>query len=276
MLLRAAFLLLPLLALAQNQQPAQAPPPEVDSALRARVSEFLQYHVEGNFRKAYDLVAEDTKDYYFAANKIRLVDFKITQVDYSDNFTKAKVTSVITRMWRIHTDEEKVVVPMETNWKLENGKWFWYFDENANRQLMSMGPSDVESMRKSAEAGKMPDLSPEAIQARAQKILKSSSVDRTAVTMGLDRESVEKVVFHNGFPGWIMLSSSMTVPVPGLSATLKKTTLGSGEDTVLELHYKPEGDAPKTPTRVDLRVQPFEQVFSVEVTFGTKVTDSKH
>src|ERR1700688_644511 len=43
-------LLLPLITSGQ-QQPAA--PPEVEQALRARVTEFLQYHVDGNFRKAY-------------------------------------------------------------------------------------------------------------------------------------------------------------------------------------------------------------------------------
>src|SRR5580658_6041018 len=40
-------------------------PPEVEQALRARVTEFFQFHVEGNFRAAYGMIAEDTKEYYF-------------------------------------------------------------------------------------------------------------------------------------------------------------------------------------------------------------------
>src|SRR5579864_740686 len=48
-----------------------SPPPGIEDALRARVTEFFQYHVDGNFRKAYDMVAEDTKDFYFKALKIQ-------------------------------------------------------------------------------------------------------------------------------------------------------------------------------------------------------------
>ena len=77
-----AFLLLaaPLTCLAQvpglrTRPPAvQMPagpqaPPEVDQALRARANAFLDYESKGENRKAYDLVAEDSRDYYFGATK---------------------------------------------------------------------------------------------------------------------------------------------------------------------------------------------------------------
>src|SRR5580692_4431046 len=77
---------------------SQTPPPEVDKALRTRVNDFFQCHVDGNFRKAYEMVAEDTKDYYFAVMKIRLKSFQLTSVKYSDDFKKATVD--------LNTDQE--------------------------------------------------------------------------------------------------------------------------------------------------------------------------
>ena len=78
---QAAIFLLPLAAL------AQAPPPEVDQALRARVTAFFQAHVDGSFRKAFEIVAEDTKDYYFKTEKVQ---FKSSQdpgdIKYSADF----------------------------------------------------------------------------------------------------------------------------------------------------------------------------------------------
>jgi len=260
-----------MLAFAQSKVPAQAAPPEADQALRARVTQFLQYHVEGNFIKAWALVAEDTKEYYFGANKIRLVDFKITDINYSDNFTKASVTAIITRMWRIHAEEEKVVVPMVTDWKVEDGKWVWYFDQNAKRQVMSMGESDPEAVRKSLRSGATPDLSPEAMQKAAQSILKQSSVDKSSVTLPIDKDSTETVVFHNGYPGSVMLSASVADQIAGFTAELNKTTLAAGEDAVLELRYVPTGVPPQGPVHVDLRLQPFNKVFPVEVKFGSQV-----
>ena len=83
--------MLPLIALGQQQ----TPPAEAEQALRARVTEFLQYHVDGNFRKAYDMVAEDTKDDYFNSGKVQLKGFKIDDVKFTDDFTKATVTATI-------------------------------------------------------------------------------------------------------------------------------------------------------------------------------------
>ena len=86
--------MLPLIALGQDQTPAEA----ADQALRARVTEFLQYHVDGNFRKAYDMVADDTKEEYFNSGKSQLQSFKIDDIKFTDNFTKATVTATMSKM----------------------------------------------------------------------------------------------------------------------------------------------------------------------------------
>src|SRR5438067_1630231 len=98
MMFRAALVLLPLAAFAQTA------PPEVEEALRARVTQFFQYHVDGDFRKAFELVAEDTKDQYFGEQKIQLKTFKIQYIIYSDEFTKAEVQMSGERMWKMRPD----------------------------------------------------------------------------------------------------------------------------------------------------------------------------
>src|SRR5438876_10969874 len=104
-----AMILLPLLLLAQA--PGQA---EAEQALRARVTEFLQYHVDGNFRKAYDLVAEDTKDDYFNSGKAQLTGFKIDDVKLSDNLTRATVTATISKIMNIVGQDFPMSMPSKT------------------------------------------------------------------------------------------------------------------------------------------------------------------
>src|ERR1700681_470906 len=99
---RMALILLPVALLAPillGQQ--QSPPPDMDRVLKARVTEFLQYHVDGNFRKAYDMVAEDTKDDYFASGKIQLKGFAIQGVKFTDDFTKATVSVTISKLFNV-------------------------------------------------------------------------------------------------------------------------------------------------------------------------------
>src|SRR5690348_7261241 len=75
----------------------QKAPPAVDEALRARIKEFFQFHVDSKFRQAEALVAEDSKDFFYSANKPKYLGFEIKNIAYNDDFTKAKAT-VVTQM----------------------------------------------------------------------------------------------------------------------------------------------------------------------------------
>ena len=121
--------MLPVAGLSQQQTPSA----EADRAVRARVTEFLQYHVEANFRKAYDMVAEDTKDDYFASGKVQIKGFKIEDVKFTDNFTKATVTGTISKTFNVAGTDVPVTVPSTTTWKIENNKWVWYNDVKSGK-----------------------------------------------------------------------------------------------------------------------------------------------
>src|SRR5579862_8034538 len=91
-MVRCSLVFLTVAAACQSQTPKEAPlpPADVDRALRARVEEFFQYHVTGEFRKAEALVAEDTKDLFYNRNKPRYLKFvNIDHINYNDDFTKA-------------------------------------------------------------------------------------------------------------------------------------------------------------------------------------------
>jgi len=72
------------------QSPADVfnkPPADVDEALRSRIAKFYQAHVDKKFRQADEYVAEDTKDFYYQANKPAYLEFHIDNVLYQVNFT---------------------------------------------------------------------------------------------------------------------------------------------------------------------------------------------
>ena len=120
------WLLLPVLAWAQEAPPA--PPPEVDQALRARVSEFYKCHVDGTFRKSYDtLVAEESKEFYFANSKQPYLSYRIDKINYTDNFTRAHVTLTTELIWQVQLEKHKVKREAYSDWKIEKGKWYWYY-----------------------------------------------------------------------------------------------------------------------------------------------------
>src|SRR6478672_5762666 len=95
---RACFFVL-LASCLSAQDPAdlfqKAPP--VDEALRMRITKFFQYHVDAKFRQAESLVAEDSKDFFYSANKPKYMGFEIKNIVYTDDFHKAKAV-VVTQM----------------------------------------------------------------------------------------------------------------------------------------------------------------------------------
>src|ERR1035438_9851206 len=131
----AWFALFAAIAFGQSNDPFQPKPPaKVDAALRARVQEFFDLHVQGQFRKAEELVAEDTKDFFYKGNKPKYLSCELSKLDYSEHFTKANALMVCEQYVMMPGfSNSPMKVPTPSTWKLENGKWFWYVDQDALR-----------------------------------------------------------------------------------------------------------------------------------------------
>ena len=97
---RAALFLFPLVIFGQT------PPAEVDQALRARATEFFQDFVDGQYRKALSLVAEDTQEEYFASPKAELKSFKIDNIQYNDEFSKATMNLTVKRVLKFQGQDD--------------------------------------------------------------------------------------------------------------------------------------------------------------------------
>lgn len=250
-------------------------PAEVEKALRDRVNEFYQLHVEGNFRKAYTMVAEDTQEYYFGAGKQKYESFRITGVKFlNDNFTKAVVDlETKQRIMKVEFQGGIVPMPQTTLWKVENGQWVWYRDPD-NPQVTPMGLSDMEKIRqgKATQEDLQKITSAGELQRKAQEILKQSGVDKQEVTLASDKTSAELVRFHNGWPGYVKVEADQNTQLLGLTATLDKKDLKPGEDAVLTISYTPDAAQPApTVGQIRLFVTPFNIVIPVTVKFGARI-----
>jgi hypothetical protein len=269
MMFRAGIVLLPLVAFAQTA------PPEVDQALRARATEFLQYHVEGNFRKAFELVAEDSKDFYFASQKTKYNWFKIDEIKYSDDFTKANVKIIAEYNVSIQAHILPVTNSAILQWQIEDGKWVWHYDPKSVMDT-PMGWSDRNAAKANAErAAAAPKLTDEALAQRAHDILTQSGVDKSDVTLASDKMSSDQVVFHNSLPGPVRIALDPFGKLPGFRAELDKEDIGASGNAVLKFTYDPAADssrqAPGTVLHLQLRIEPFDRIFPVDVRFsGTK------
>ncbi|HEY2844062.1 MAG TPA: hypothetical protein VGJ09_10440 [Bryobacteraceae bacterium] len=261
------LVLLPLLAQTPSPEAAAA-----DQALRARVTEFLQYHVEGNFRKAYDMVAADTQEDYFNNGKVQIKGFTVDSVRFSDNYTKASVMATMSRTMNVAGTEFPVMMPSTTTWKIEKDKWVWY-KEPDNTPASPFGPASLPSAAGVAPPGPaaaaLPqDFSDKTIAEAARSILQQVSVDKNEVTLQLDGPSEATVVLHNGMTGSVKVD--LNAPsIPGFTAQTDQSMVRAAGNVKLLLRYQP-GDHPNPsgPVNVQLTVQPLNQDFVIRVNFA--------
>jgi hypothetical protein len=252
---------------------AQTPPPDVDAALRSRVKEFMGYHITGEFMKAFGLVAEDTREYYFGTQKNQFLSFEIGDISYSDDFTKAVVEVQGKRKIRLSAEFPETIVdqPMKMTWKIENGKWVWYVKMTLECPTpMSCDPHGKPWAQQQAQAADnaipLPKLDQKSMDDAAKKILTQSTLDKPNIAFTAGVASSERVVFHNGAQGGVKVYVEQP-EVPGLTATIEKNDVLANEDVAINLHWQPGKGDPPLGLTVKVDVEPFGQVFPIAIRF---------
>ncbi|PWU12292.1 MAG: hypothetical protein C5B51_00970 [Terriglobia bacterium] len=229
------------------------PPADVDQALRARISEFYQDHVDGKFRQAEALVAEDTKDFFYGGNKPKYLSFEIRRIEYSEGYTRAKATVLCEQYVMLPGFTDKPLkVPIPSTWKLVDGKWYWYIDPEALRQTpfgkMTPGPGGGSSPIKIPTAGEM------------NFIFAQVKADKTAVSLKIGAS--DQVAIINGAQG--TMSISIMGALPGVDVKLDRMDLKPGEKATVILHAGPDAKSGVLSIRVDQT----NQVIPIQVTIN--------
>lgn len=263
------YCLLPLFALASSllaQRPVELfskAPPDIDDALRARVNAFYQAHVDGKPRRAEELVAEDTKDYFYNLRKPQYISFQIIKIDYTDTFTKATVTTMVeTVIAAIGFTDKPLKVPLPSFWKFENGQWWWYMD--ADKLNTAPFGKDKFGVAHGATAtpnstlpngGKGPDVAAVVNQVKA---------DKTAVAFKAGVASTEQVTIVNSMPGAVTLTlPDRTIPV--LNVSLSQSQLKAGETATVSIRYAPEANASPKSQVVRVEIKPLGRFIPIRI-----------
>jgi hypothetical protein len=199
------------------------PPAGVDEALRARINEFYQLHVKQQFRQAEGLVAKDTQEFFYTKNKPQYLTFEIQRIEYSKDFTHAKATMITEQYVMMPGFANKPMkIPSPSTWKLEDGKWVWYVDQDALRESpfgkMTAGPG-----------GPGPGLPP--IPATPDFIMGKVKAEKGAVTLK-PGESAE-VKFSNAADGYMSLRLVETLT--GIDASFDQWQIKPNGVAVLKL-----------------------------------------
>lgn len=234
--------------------PSPAVPPDVDRALRARVTAFYDLLVHHQYRKAEEFVAPDTRDIYYERDKPRYLGFTLTSIAYSEEFTRASVVATI----KMPATSSLIPVPMDTPvtsiWRLLDGAWYWSFPKVSVTDLLkSMNGSQPASPDVAAVAvpspmpGNLtatpalpsnPNLPggmgrPESMpmMGAGEQVIPQFRVDRASVTV--QQASSEKVTITNG--GSAPMDLFVLGKLAGVETTLDRTRINPGEKAVLTI-----------------------------------------
>ncbi len=233
------------------------PPANIDDALRGRVATFYQYHVEGKFRLAEPLVSEESKDDFYAATKPKLEGFKISDISYSNDYRKAKVT-LLARM-EIYflgmTGPEPHDVPIPSYWQIEKGEWRWYL----NKDYLTKTPWGTANAKQSDNSV---DPRTEFKPVELTDIMNQIAVDHSIVTMSAAVGSIGRFTITNSLPGSVTVNLPDLVP-QGFEVKTDKTELKSGEKSLVSVRSIPGAHVN---TNLRVIVQPINRVFDVAIT----------
>lgn len=273
-------LLLPLLSglvLAQEASNLfEKAPPEVDQALRARIAQFYQAFIDGKFRLADALVAEDSKDVFFAAEKRRYHACEIGNITYSDNFTKAKAVVSCDTEYFMMGRQIPIKLPISSLWKIQDGEWYWYTIPVSQQEMVNtpIGPVKRAPL---AQAGDAPGTSSvvRPMISPAQ-LMAAVKVDRESVVFNSSKASSQELKVKNTMPGLVTVIA--TSNIPGLSVTPDKAQLQANNEVKLALAFNPEDPAiacsdclshpqDRKAGDITLRIEPTGQVLTVNVNF---------
>jgi hypothetical protein len=279
----ASFLLVSgMLGLAQNSTELvdKAPPP-IEEALRARIDQYYHAFMEGKFKDAYLLVADDSQDAFLESAKQQYRACETAKIRYSDNFTKAIVVESCKGEWRWHGVATPETYALASSWKIVDGKWLWYYVKptQISSPFSPTGSIAVPPANATAKDNAGASVVPGDLSAAALGILAKVSLDKMTVHLRTDESSQDVIRVHNAMPGVIQLQVDQ-LAVPGLTITLGKTELGANQETTVSFNYKLDDpgiaclDCAKKlrgTSTVALHVIPTGQNFAIAVAFGSPV-----
>jgi len=231
-------------------------PPDVDQALRARVSKFYQAHVDGKPRVAMSIVAEDTQDLWFDTDKPKYNSFEILAIKYAPDFKKADVTVAAAQLIKTRFGETVSKVPTTTKWRIDDGAWVYYVDKE------SRGTRDTPFGKMKAGPGEAGSLGSLKSMIDPSKISLVVKINKSDVQLG----DSDEVIITNSLPGVVNLTLEVD-KMEGLTGKLDRTKLEANSNAKAVFEFKGSAKSAKPNLQARIIVQETQQVIPVNIKF---------
>lgn len=256
----ALFAILTTLAAAQSPTDLfSKAPPEIDNALRERVSKFYQAHVEGKFRVADQYVSEDSKDTFFESDKRRCRKFEIVKLTYEKDFALARaVVNCDTEMLMPPKGLMRVTMPVASSWRVESGNWFWFVEPRTRES--SFGTMKAGEGEGTAQLPKGPTPA---------DLRKMIEVDETEFRVVPDEGLTRLVKVTNNMLGVVELRLEK-LNAPDIKVSFDRKELKPTESATLTIEFIPDKTRlrnPRTSEEIHFSVLPTNQKLFVRLNF---------
>jgi hypothetical protein len=238
------------------QQPAQP----TAEALRDRVQQYYQLMVDKKYRQAEAMVADDSKEDYYAGKKPDLKSFDIMNIDLQTANTAKVTIRAKVLLLMPGAGAQLFDMPTPTYWKLENGAWCWYIPE----EIKNATPFGKVQTNQNAGTGlDMKGAAPGGIETPdIGALVGKISIDRLSVTLSAGKpEGV--VTITNSLPGPIEVALDSHVnTISGIKVDVQPLHVEGG--ATAKVRIRRTGNVRKVDT-VAVVAEPFHRVFSIEV-----------
>jgi hypothetical protein len=212
--------------------------------------------VDHKFRQGEEMVAEDSKDYYYDSKKPDIKSFKIGKIEYSPDSRSAKVTIVSTvDILFPGAGVKRFDIPSITKWKIDRDQWCWFVDKDALLQT-PFGKAKPPSAESKGDSRPLPTP----ITSLAEAV----RVDRPQIKLDPAHPQKEIVVLKNALPGPVTIEKG--IPVPGIEVSIGKPKLAANEST--EVTISPIAGSSERPAKVGLIVRPINQSISIAISWA--------
>ena len=250
-----------LLAAWLNATPAPKPAPQVEAQLRARVDTFYKLAVNHKFREMEAMVAPESRDDYYAGDKLDILDYNIEAIQWLEAATKANVTMVSKVLTRhIKSGDQIDAVPYASHWELLQGTWYWYIPR-VSRRVTAFGRMHTDPEKAAQSHMNLKEM----IRKGPDMDLLMHGLQAEASSVALDQEpgASAAVRLTNKLPGTIELVLAAPLGA-GFTASLTPQTLKAGEQATLTLQSIAGA---KRDASVGIEVRPTGQNVVIQVNY---------
>jgi len=245
-------------------------PPEIDEALRGRLTAFYTHFQRGEFRQAEQFVDEDSKDLFYGAKKNRILGFVISGIEYDEDFRGAKALvackTIIPMLGSV-----PLSVPITSQWRFIDGDWLMHLVERRPATEAENPEGDFSSpfgpmsfTQTAAEPGAAPQgpAGPPTIAA----LRNMYKVSATELRFQGAAKSARTISIKNMAQGQLAVKR-YTREIPGIEILIEPESVGPGEEASVTFTYLPDVKKLQGKYRIDFMVSPLNQIVPIYLNF---------